>query len=157
MWPILNLLKWSLNCGARGVWPQVRHDGSDFVHPQDSWRSSRCSLESLGVYLITCEFRGDWPALYTALCMRAWNHKVAPCMFCNCRKSQLQLLLQFFVLTLPFSDFGFPISDSRFPIPTGIPMGVGIWTFPIPDVRFPISTMARSRNFGIPLADITGV
>ena len=62
-YPVFQVLVWSLNCGTAGDWPTRRHDDGEFQSPRDNWRSTRPSMGPMGIHLIVCELRGDWPAM----------------------------------------------------------------------------------------------
>jgi hypothetical protein len=70
LWPFLWVLVWSINLGAQGVWATCRHDGSCFRPDVDAWRMAKVALQTLGFYLVICEFAGDWPALNKPLGFR---------------------------------------------------------------------------------------
>ena len=90
-YPVFQVLVWSLNCGTAGDWPTRRHDDGEFQSPRDNWRSTRPSMGPMGIHLIVCELRGDWPAMNLILGQRGWKHLISPCPLCKVRKTHWHL------------------------------------------------------------------
>jgi hypothetical protein len=55
---VFRVLRWSLEAGARGVFPTARHDGEAF-RENEGWRSDVAG-QALGFRLALTEIRGDW-------------------------------------------------------------------------------------------------
>jgi len=92
MFCLLFCLVWSLTLGATGRFAEDRHDSTAFRPGEDAWRIAQGGV-AMGIFLVTCEMRADWPAFNWPLGFRAWNHLTAPCPFCTSPLTDLYLML----------------------------------------------------------------
>ena len=78
---IMNVLKWSLQICATGVFPSVRHDGSPFGR-KESHRAAK-SNTPMGCKALLCEIRGDWAFYKQTFDFPQWNEKSGICWCCK--------------------------------------------------------------------------
>ena len=97
LFPIFQMINWSLRSLARGVHPSSRHDGS----PLDGARASRANkpLTFHGAILF---IKGDWCEYAHTLGFPDWNTTDHPCMMCNCNKASAFSLKGVSMLDLPW-------------------------------------------------------
>ena len=81
----MEIIAWSLQCCAAGVFPRERHDGSDWLK-SDRTRCKRCKNagESLGIRSILTEVRGDWNFYAETFGFSRWNTGTGLCFRCKC-------------------------------------------------------------------------
>ena len=85
---ILAVIKWSLCWAARGLYPSVRHDGSEFDLSKDASRV-KLAGRSLDCRAALCEARGDWAFYHEVLHLPSWQNAESICWTCNCTLRQV--------------------------------------------------------------------
>jgi hypothetical protein len=77
---VMDVLTWSLKCLALGVFPQCRHDGSEWL-PSDSTRSKMGLVSPVKALLV--EIRADWDALKQVFQFPQHNEIAGICWKCT--------------------------------------------------------------------------
>ena len=80
LYPVLNVLRWSIGVMATGYFPTARHDGSSW-HSTDRSQSRRGALAATAAVIY---IKGDWMEYVTTLSFTSWTHNVHPCPMCFC-------------------------------------------------------------------------
>ena len=83
---IMEVVAWSLQHAAAGIYPSSRHDG-------DQWLASDTSRrglvgQRLGVRAALVEVRGDWKFFAECFNMPYWNSSAGICWLCQCTRGE---------------------------------------------------------------------
>ncbi len=79
----MNVIRYSLEALALGCWPSKRHDGSDFLQPQDRNRA-RNAGNALPCRAVLTQIRGDWKMLKDLFALPQHNEISGICFRCSC-------------------------------------------------------------------------
>ena len=91
LYPVLNVLRWSIGVMATGYFPTARHDGSSW-HSTDRSQSRRGALAAKAAVIY---IKGDWLEYATKLSFTSWTHNVHPCPMCFCSPDTMHDLKNF--------------------------------------------------------------
>ena len=105
LWPIFGMIKWSMQCMYRGIWPTMRHDGQAWSE-SDAERAAKADSQ-LG-WRGGGPFKGDWSEYCHSLGLASWADSISPCPFCFCGPTEMHT-------TMGLSAFGgpHPAKDGR--------------------------------------------
>ena len=80
LFPVLNVLRWSIGVMETGYFPSARHDGSSW-HSTDRSQSRRGVLAAKAAVIY---IKGDWMEYVTTMSFPSWTHNLHPCPMCFC-------------------------------------------------------------------------
>lgn len=95
------MLRWSIEAGASGRFPLLRHDGKAFG-PGDEVRAA-CAGEGLGCKLALAHLKGDWSEYCVTLGFPTWNSVSHPCIWCTSGSATLHNVAGLAPNVFPFS------------------------------------------------------
>ncbi|MCP4239266.1 MAG: hypothetical protein GY772_01780 [bacterium] len=87
---VINVLRWSFECMAAGVFPHADHAGTPFSsqhHPSRARLAGR-PLTSAGLRFAFCELRGDWKCLRESLHLSRHYGAEGLCHMCGASKAE---------------------------------------------------------------------
>eukprot|EP00969_Alexandrium_andersonii_P243224 10743803-Alexandrium_andersonii.AAC.1 len=86
--PLMAVLRWSLDCLSRGIYPSERHDGTAWDPAQDAIRATR-SGQQMAARACTMWFKADWAEFCERLGFPTWTSASRPCFCCGVSKQEL--------------------------------------------------------------------
>ena len=84
---IFEVIVWSMEALAAGLWPSVRHD-------QQTWSKADIARkkqagQALGIRGVLCEVRGDWSMYSSIFRLGGWSKKKHCCWKCDCNRDDM--------------------------------------------------------------------
>eukprot|EP00959_Pyramimonas_sp_CCMP1952_P454656 9470244-Pyramimonas_sp.AAC.1 len=83
--PIFMFLTWSFRAGMEAIRPTRRWDDQPFSVDDPHQEKPN----ALPCVIALAQIKGDWAEYCSSLGFPTWQSKHSPCIFCNCKKSQL--------------------------------------------------------------------
>lgn len=83
---MMDVVVWSFNIAAAGVWPSTRHDGQELDEDRANLAGTPLAGGARGVLV---EYRADLLEFTTACGFKKWENKRRPCFLCTCSRDQL--------------------------------------------------------------------
>ena len=80
-YPVFRCIRWSLEALARAEWPQARHDGADWQHP-DRMRAAKAGTP-IRMRACCLYVKGDWAEYSSTLGFPTWADSLRPCYVCS--------------------------------------------------------------------------
>lgn len=100
MHPIFSVFEWSLHCLSLGVFPSLRHDGSEF---EDDDERIQASGQNIGCRAALVAIKGDWLEWASTLGFSSWSSANFPCPLCHVEKHEMCASRGLSPVTFPFS------------------------------------------------------
>ena len=97
---VFSVARWCIEAGAKGVWPDVRHDGSPFGRGDDlraGNKGARMKHKFALLYL-----KGDWSEYCSTLGFPLWNSVLDPCIWCETNRDLMYTIQGLSVGQSPF-------------------------------------------------------
>ena len=89
LWPVFQMLKWSLECLSTGKWPLTNHLGESWTDVGDTYRAGLAGTD-LPFQGALVQVRCDWAELAHTLGFPSWSSADDPCPLCHVTKKQMQ-------------------------------------------------------------------
>lgn len=86
---LLQVVAWSFQAMASGIYPSRRHDGTLFETPSDTARRKMAG-QPLGHRAVLAEIRGDWKFMKEVFKFPGWNSQSGICWLCTCTKDEIR-------------------------------------------------------------------
>lgn len=101
LFPIYQMIAWSLRALAAGEYPATRHDGEPFAPSSDVQRISTSGNKARvrGMLLFV---KGDWAELGSTVGLPIWNDSMRPCYSCNVSLAGLSTVAGVSLLEVPW-------------------------------------------------------
>ena len=96
LFSVFELLRWSFNAAAEGVYPTLDHQGKPW---RDERRSALASKSMRSRYVLLF-IKGDWSEYVGTLGFPAWNDGFRPCFACNAAHYNIKASVQLTAVAL---------------------------------------------------------
>ena len=87
IYPVLLMIRWSMEAAGRGVNPERKHDGEPWGEG-DGPRAEKAG-QPLAVRCCILQIRGDWLEYAKSMGLPTWSSVFFPCMFCKVVRENL--------------------------------------------------------------------
>ena len=101
LFPIMQLLAWSFQALAHGLYPAARHDSSDWPASEES--RAAVAGKSMPARVVLLHLKGDWSEFAHTLGFPTWSSSLNPCFLCSCEKASMHSVSGASTLGLPWS------------------------------------------------------
>lgn len=99
---IFRWLAWSIAALAAGVWPQKRHDGTDW-RPEDEKRRENAGQRFKSPCCLLY-IKGDWSEYCGTFGFPTWGSTMRPCLYCSCSSTSLFTYTGVSAVTFPHRE-----------------------------------------------------
>ena len=87
---IFDVVSWSFLHAALGVYPDKRHDGTDFESASDRQRRAKVAGKSMAYKACLAEVRGDWDLFANVFHFPRWDRLSGCCWKCNIKPNEVR-------------------------------------------------------------------